>query len=191
MLDALEMEQSYLKQTLNPKICVEIGSGSGCVLTFLANMLGSSRYYLSTDVNINACSATKKTATANGVTVETVRCDLVSPLFSRLKGKVDLLVFNPPYVPTDDEEVGSDNIEAAWAGGTDGRLVTDRLFPILSELMSDGGTFYLLVVLENKPRQIMKIMESYNFTVGGAIIKRQARNEHQQILKFVKNSNKL
>jgi release factor glutamine methyltransferase len=67
------------------------------------------------------------------------------------QGKVDILLFNPPYVPTEDSEVSmryctaykpcalvcSDNtlllsgIAAAWAGGRRGRRVINRFLPLL------------------------------------------------------------
>ena len=45
---------------------------------------------------------------------------------TRLAGRVGVLVFNPPYVPTPSSEVALGGIEAAWAGGVDGREVCGR-----------------------------------------------------------------
>lgn len=50
---------------------------------------------------------------------------------SRLGHAVDILVFNPPYVPTCDEEMDAAQrdvgIAGSWAGGADGMQVTDAL----------------------------------------------------------------
>ena len=48
---------------------------------------------------------------------------------------VDVLIFNPPYVPTPKEEVGLRGIEAAWAGGIDGRQVIDEFLPLIQVLI--------------------------------------------------------
>ena len=56
---------------------------------------------------------------------------------SRLKGQIDLLVFNPPYVVTPNHEIDSSDIASSWAGGINGRVVMDRFFPQISSLLSN------------------------------------------------------
>jgi len=41
LLDAIEEEADKLKQ-LHPLVCLEVGSGSGCVSAFIGGILGSS-----------------------------------------------------------------------------------------------------------------------------------------------------
>ena len=48
-------------------------------------------------------------------------------------------------------QVGSQGIEASWAGGVAGRQVIDRLLPLVPNLLSPRGVFYMVVIKENKP----------------------------------------
>lgn len=109
---------------------------------------------LACDLSPHACRVTASTGAANGVggRLEVVQCDLLDALRARLRGCVDLLLFNPPYVPTPAEEVPApgafalgggeaaresalDTLPAAWAGGENGRQVIDRALPLLAELL--------------------------------------------------------
>ena len=107
---------------------------------------------------------------------------------------MDVLLFNPPYVPTPSEEVGSRyvctghcteclvderdisffcrGIEAAWAGGLHGREVIDRLLPKLNELLSPRGVFYMVVVAENKPNEIAAALakDGFDMTVRRTLV---------------------
>ena len=102
------------------------------------------------DINPAACRVSSRTATHNAVAFhDFVCCDMLSSMRRRLQvrggagggearrradarqGRVDVLVFNPPYVPTPSEEVASSAIASTWAGGVDGREVTDRLLPMV------------------------------------------------------------
>lgn len=51
-------------------------------------------------------------------------------MLTRLRHCVDIILFNPPYVPTDHGESfhaqGSAGIAGSWAGGLDGMEVTNR-----------------------------------------------------------------
>lgn len=48
---------------------------------------------------------TRETLSAHGVQADVVVTDLVHGLEKRLAGSVDVLLFNPPYVPTPEHEV--------------------------------------------------------------------------------------
>eukprot|EP01127_Copromyxa_protea_P003112 TRINITY_DN1297_c0_g1_i4.p1 TRINITY_DN1297_c0_g1~~TRINITY_DN1297_c0_g1_i4.p1 ORF type:complete len:169 (-),score=28.87 TRINITY_DN1297_c0_g1_i4:102-608(-) len=159
--------------------------GSGCIISFIAKLLGNERLYLANDLNIDACLATQVTANVNNVAIEVVHTSFFEGM-ERLHGKVDLLVFNPPYVPSEEEELNREDLYAAWAGGVDGREVIDQLLPVVNPLLSIGGCFYMMVILENKPKEIQTIMEGFGFRSEGVILKRRAFNELLHVLKFVK-----
>ncbi|XP_010606874.1 methyltransferase N6AMT1 isoform X1 [Fukomys damarensis] len=182
LLDALEAAAPELAGV---EICLEVGSGSGVVSAFLASMIGPQALYMCTDVNPEAAACTLETARCNRVHIQPVITDLVKGLLPRLKEKVDLLVFNPPYVVTPSEEVGSHGIEAAWAGGRNGREIMDRFFPLASDLLSPRGLFYLVTIKENNPEEILKTLKTKGLH-GNTALSRQAGQEILSVLKFTK-----
>ncbi|XP_034649067.1 methyltransferase N6AMT1 isoform X3 [Trachemys scripta elegans] len=185
LLDALERDAAQIRDA-GVEISLEVGAGSGVVSTFLASIVGPSALYICTDINPIAASCTLETAVLNRVHIHPVITDLVTGLLPRLNGKVDLLLFNPPYVVTPSEEVESHGIEAAWAGGKNGREVMDRLFPLVPDLLSTGGLFYLVTIKENNPDEILETMKKYGLR-GTRVLSRQAGRETLTILKFSKS----
>uniref|UniRef100_A0A8D0FE58 Methyltransferase HEMK2 n=1 Tax=Strix occidentalis caurina TaxID=311401 RepID=A0A8D0FE58_STROC len=184
LLDALEQDAFSLFRV---EICLEIGSGSGVVSTFLASsIIGSNALYICTDINPLAAYCTLETALLNNVHLQPVITDLVKGLSPRLNGKVDLLLFNPPYVVTPSEEVESHGIEASWAGGKKGREVMDRVFPLVPDLLSPGGLFYLVTIKENNPDEILEMMKKCGLE-GTRVLSRQAGQEMLTVLKFRKS----
>ncbi|GHJ84029.1 hypothetical protein NliqN6_0431 [Naganishia liquefaciens] len=191
LLDALEQDLERIRSS-EPTICLEIGSGSGIASAFLANAVGpSTALFLSTDINPNACSATQNTSHLNKVNINPVRASLVDPLLARIRAVrgVDVLLFNPPYVPTEELELlqtqqGAD-IGATWAGGLDGMKVTDIILDLLPELLQPRGVFYLVAVSENNPQQICQTMKGRGFEAEVAL-KRRAGRELLHVLKIVK-----
>ena len=110
LMDAFIKDKSYILQ-LNPSIIVEIGVGSGVITSFIRSLITSnanpsSRSFINfgTDLNPFALKATSETAKLNKQpSPELINCDLLTPFLHRWKGLIDILIFNPPYVPTDHE----------------------------------------------------------------------------------------
>ncbi|XP_008323103.1 methyltransferase N6AMT1 [Cynoglossus semilaevis] len=182
LIDALEKDAQKLQQ-LSPSVCVEVGSGSGVVSAFLASVVGTSALYICTDVNPAAARCTEMTASCNKVSLQPVVTDLVECLLPQLNGKVDVLLFNPPYVVTPSKEVCSRGIEAAWAGGKRGREVMDRFLPLVSQLLSSRGLFYLITIAENDPEEIIRLLGIHGLK-GESTLSTRARNESLSVLRF-------
>ncbi|KAL5493460.1 hypothetical protein EMCRGX_G014649 [Ephydatia muelleri] len=186
-MDALERDFPLLDR-LRPSICVEVGSGSGAVITFLATHLGSGAFYLTTDVNPKACRCTYRTLLRNGVQrYDCINEDLVNGFQPRLRNNVDVLIFNPPYVPTPSEDVWQPSkiggIEASWAGGARGREVTDRLLPDVAALLSRQGVLYLVTVPDNRPDDIKVLLGAQGFS-SEVVLSRRAQNEKLSVMRF-------
>lgn len=187
LCDALLADSADLVQR-RPALAVEIGPGSGAVSCYVERLLaarGSAAAVIACDVNPLACAATVATARANGArTVDAITCDLLGALAVRLRGAVDLLLFNPPYVPTPDDEVGVGGIAAAWAGGERGRAVLDRVLPELPRILArPHGVAYLVAVEENDPDDVCRVLEGHGLAAR-RVASRKAYNERLTVLKI-------
>jgi release factor glutamine methyltransferase len=98
---------------------------------------------------------------------------------------MDVIIFNPPYVPTPDEEVSGNDIEASWAGGVNGRRVIDRALPQIAQLLSrPRGVCYMITVDDNKPEELASILKSkYGLTMT-PLVRRRACNEFLTVQKI-------
>ena len=160
-------------------LVVEVGTGSGVVIAFLAanarEIFGRDVLALAVDVNEDACAATAVTVrkalderTGSGsVFLGSLCADLLGTIGS---GVVDVLVFNPPYVPTAElpalpqrDQMVEDRyrhesrlLELSYAGGVDGMETTLRLLVELPRVLSERGVAYVLLCAQNKPEEVKK-----------------------------------
>ncbi|GAW08140.1 S-adenosyl-L-methionine-dependent methyltransferase [Lentinula edodes] len=187
LLDALEADAEELR-SLKAVVFLEVGSGSGCVSAFAGKILGPSALYLATDINHRACDCTRRTGSQNKVAVHTINTSLTTGLHQRLKNSVDVICFNPPYVPTMSTEASEAQdlrgIEGSWAGGSDGMQVTNTFLEVVHELMSPTGRFYLVAVKENNIPKIQSRMENLYQLRSKIILTRRAGREHLSIVRF-------
>ncbi|XP_068643085.1 uncharacterized protein [Aristolochia californica] len=185
LVDALLADRANLIEH-QPNLCLEIGCGSGYVITSLIIMLGSEcsrTHYFATDINPHAVEVTCKTLNFHGVHAEVICSDIASGMQTRLAGMVDVVVVNPPYVPTPEEEVGSEGIISAWAGGENGRTVIDRILPVVDMLLSSRGWLYMVTLAANNPRQICQIMRGKGYA-SRIVLQRSTEEESLRVIKF-------
>ncbi|KAI0032509.1 S-adenosyl-L-methionine-dependent methyltransferase [Vararia minispora EC-137] len=190
LLDALEQDAESLRASA-PRVCLEIGSGSGCVSTFLGALLGSSgALYLCTDINPHAARCTRLTGSQNKISLDPLIGSLAAPLRHRLTRAVDVLIFNPPYVPTEEDEAAGAQVDAgitgAWAGGARGMLVTDALLEQVETLLSPHGRFYLVAVRQNDIPAIEARMRDRHGLDSAVVLQRRAGGEHLFILRIAR-----
>ncbi|KDN41970.1 S-adenosyl-L-methionine-dependent methyltransferase [Tilletiaria anomala UBC 951] len=212
LLDALEADASILRDGVaagrckRPRLCVEIGPGSGCVSAFLAKIVGETEAaYICLDINAQAAEITRQTGSANGVPLSPIISNLLSNVEARVHGKVDVLVFNPPYVPTSAEEEaqaqcsytgenGSESkIEAAWAGGSMGTRLLEMLIEgsgsvrwPLEEMLAPGGSFYFVAIKQNAPEKLVERLRARGLT-SDIVLSRRAGGEHLFIIRAVRH----
>lgn len=189
LLDAIEADLPALISDSPIAVCVEIGTGSGIIISATAKVLRQTACF-GIDINPRACLVTQKTAAANNASLDVVNMNLLNGFRAKV---VDLLIFNPPYVVTSNDELNSgkltgdnpfnDKIIQSWAGGIDGRVVMDRVFDAFDDILSENGRAYILVIEENKPHEIIDKMQRNGFD-GEIVAERRIRGEHLFVLRF-------
>ncbi|RKF75436.1 eRF1 methyltransferase catalytic subunit MTQ2 [Golovinomyces cichoracearum] len=163
-------------------LIIEVGSGSGVVISFIhahcETILGRSDVLTAgIDININACRVTEMTVriaeeekrqlmpATYGFYIGSILGDLTGFL---KPNQVDVLIFNPPYVPTsklpkiptlDDVDSSNDGdshlLSLSYSGGIDGMETTNRLLKSLPDILSSRyGCAYVLLCAQNKPEAV-------------------------------------
>jgi release factor glutamine methyltransferase len=117
---------------------LEIGTGTG-IIAILTSKIAEN--VIAVDINKYAVECTLKNSKLNQSDID-IR---LGDLFDSTEGeKFDLILFNTPYLPTDEDERIDDELEAAWDGGPDGRLVINRFIEDLPAHLNPKGRVQLV-----------------------------------------------
>jgi release factor glutamine methyltransferase len=139
-------------------VVVDLCCGSGAVSTALIAALDRVELY-ATDVDSAAVRCARRNIAAHGQVFEG---DLYEPLPGALRGRVDILVANAPYVPTDaigllPPEARMHEPMVALDGGSNGLDVQRRVATAATQWLAPGG--HLLV--ETSERQAPPTVEMF------------------------------
>ena len=118
---------------------LEIGTGSGIVAMYASRLTDSITV---TDINFDACLLAEKNFNDNGIeNVEILFGNMFEPVKDR---KFDVILFNTPYLPTEDDEVLDDTINYAFDGGLNGRKVIDVFLDEVGNHLNDRGIVQMI-----------------------------------------------
>jgi release factor glutamine methyltransferase len=129
--DTLLLLKAAQAECLPGERVLEIGSGSG----YISERLCRYASVLATEINPHAAGESRSRG------LDVVRADL----FSCIRGPFDLVIFNPPYLPTLPDERIDDWMEYALDGGPDGRAVIYRFIGDVRRVLAPEGRVLLLV----------------------------------------------
>lgn len=134
-LDVLENEN------IKNKIIIDLGCSTG----ILSDLLKKDNFVISIDLNIKALL--EYNHKDNYKNNNLIQMDLLSSIN---QNKIDIVVFNPPYVPDFDCKI--------LGGGISGREVIDEFINNL-----EIKCFYLLVIEANKPVEIIENLQKKKY----------------------------
>jgi release factor glutamine methyltransferase len=123
---------------------LDIGTGSGCIAVALAHRI-TGALVTAVDLSLAALDVACRNAERNGADIEFLQGSLLEPVAGR---QFDLIVSNPPYIPSGDletlqPEVRDYDPRGALDGGLDGLEIYRKLIPDAVRVLAHGG--WLLV----------------------------------------------
>lgn len=133
---------------LERKKILEIGCGSGLISLVLA----AKNDVTAVDINPAAVSAAKTNATSNGLKIDA----FVSDMFNDVSGSFDCIVFNPPYLPAEEESL-------EYSGGPDGRRVISRFISECRKCMDEKGAVYILISSLTGEKEVFELFADAGF----------------------------
>lgn len=118
---------------------LEIGTGTGIVAMYASKITDKITV---TDINFDAVQLAEENFKANNIeNIEILFGNLFEPVKDR---KFDVILFNTPYLPTDNDDVIEDSLNYAFDGGLNGRKVIDLFLDEVKNHLNPKGIVQLI-----------------------------------------------
>jgi release factor glutamine methyltransferase len=141
-----------------PRVVIDYGTGSGCIAIAIARLCPQARV-LAVDVSTAALAVAGRNTAAFGLR-DRVRLEsaatLADPVFAGYEHRVDLLISNPPYIPTAripglEPRVRDHEPMLALDGGPNGVSILAMLLQRGPTLLRSGGLMALEIDASQAP----------------------------------------
>jgi release factor glutamine methyltransferase len=165
--DSLLMIEALANLQLDRKKVLDMGTGSGILGLYCATYGADVN---ASDVDELAIIEAGRAARTLGVRLKL----LVSDLFSNVPGQFDLILFNPPYLPSKDCK------DRTIDGGSEGTMLTNRFLDALPTHLDRGAQALLMVSSLNDPASVRVRHGNFEFST---VARRSLFFEELQVLR--------
>jgi release factor glutamine methyltransferase len=121
---------------------LDMGTGSGILAAYCARR---GAYVVASDIDNDAIKDLELTSNRTGISIKLVACDL----FSKIHDRFDIVVFNPPYMPSVRIK------DRTTDGGKNGIEVISRFLGELTQHLVENGRGILIVSSLNNPQNLI------------------------------------
>ena len=149
--DSFLLEKEVKKYSKDKKV-LDMGTGSGIQARAALNSKAES--VTAVDINKKTLSKIKENKIKK----------IHSNLFANVKGKFDLIIFNPPYIP-DERENRKGWLEKAWHGGRDGVAIIDSLLKNVKSYLTLNGRLQMVYSTVSNVEMIWSGLREQQLTV--------------------------
>lgn len=150
--DSLLIKEYLEELNLEGKKVLEIGTGSG-ILALTAAEQGAE--VTAVDINTEALERAREEAEERDLDIDFVESDL----FGNVESSFDLIIFNPPYLPREEEDLGDEEI---WSGGKKGIEVSRKFISRVDSYLGDEGEALLLL---SSKAEYEELVEEYSLEI--------------------------
>lgn len=142
---------------------LDLCTGTGCIIISLLKHAGTEIKGTASDISKQALLIAKENARNNQVEAEWVRSDL----FQNITGTFDLIISNPPYIPTGTisklmPEVKNFEPLEALDGSEDGLMFYRKMIPESLKFIKPGGYLYFEIGYD-QGKKVSFLMEKHGF----------------------------
>lgn len=147
---------------------LDLCTGSGAIAIAVERELAKHKRkckVTATDISAEALALAKENAELNEAEILFVQSDL----FSRIRGRFDIIVTNPPYIPTSEidglqREVQAHEPRLALDGGTDGLDYYRRIAETAPKYLARGGTL-MMEVGKGQAQAVVKMFKGNGYSM--------------------------
>jgi release factor glutamine methyltransferase len=138
--------EKYVKKFAKNLSVLDMGSGSG--IQAQAALNAKAKSVIASDIDPKVISRLKK------LKIPSIK----SNLFSNIKSKFDLIIFNPPYLPEDKRE--PDDAKLSNSGGKKGDEIILRFLKQAPRHLNRGGIILLITSTLTPKKRIFQLLKT-------------------------------